>query len=130
MISMRGPAPEVLLMTTCPAAHAGLIRTLRGKGVRVRVARRADRGVELLDVAPVMVLIDLANSVGLDRGAVERLNRSRGRSIVVALHQGDLRDVVGEMEDLSVDGFCRTDRWQPIAGMAGLAAHAPSAAMH
>jgi len=130
LIPMRGLAPEVLLMTTRPAAHAGLIRTLRGKGVRVHVARQAERGVELLEASPVMVLVDLANRVGLDRLAVERLNRSRGRSIVVALHQGDLRDVGGELEELSVDGFCRTDRWQPIAGMAGLVAHAPSAAMH
>jgi DNA-binding response OmpR family regulator len=123
---MSGSAPEVLLLSRLPEAHEELLRALTTRGIPVSVVRDPRRALRALRRTPVVVLVDLVHGAGLDRISVARLNRDRGHSLVVALHQGAFGDDLGELADLSVDGYCRAGNWQPIAGLAGRpASHAP-----
>jgi hypothetical protein len=118
---MDRPSLEVLLLSRFPEAHEELLRALELRGIPVAVVRDPTRDLRDLRRHPGVVLIDLVYGAGLDRSSVERLNRERGRSLVVGLHHGALDDALGELADLSVDGYCRAENWQPIAGLAGRA---------
>ena len=116
---MSNLAPEVLLLSRLPEAHEELLRALTTRGIPVAVVRDPTRVLSALRRTPVVVLVDLVHGAGLDRASVARLNRDRGQSLVVALHQGAFGDALGELANLSVDGYCRAGNWRPIAGLAG-----------
>jgi len=127
---MPSSAPEVLLLSRLPEAHEEFLRALTTRGIPVAVVRDPRNALRALRRTPVVVLVDLVHGAGLDRISVERLNRDRGHSLVVALHQGALGNALGELADLSVDGFCRAGNWQPIAGLAGRFAPRASEFVH
>ena len=117
---------EVLLLSAWPEAHENLVRLLAANGIPVAVSRCPQRALRGLRRAPALVLVDLVHGAGLDRHAVARLNRSRGRTLVVALHEGGFGAFQAEVADLNVDGFCRAENWRPIAGLMGVAFHPTS----
>ncbi len=116
---MSSPSLEVLLLSTLPEAHVEMLHGLATRGIPVAVPRNPRRALRRLRRAPVVVLVDLVHGTGLDQAAVTHLNRARGRSLVVALHQGGFGAFHKELAHLNVDGFCRAGNWQPIAGLAG-----------
>lgn len=116
---IRAASLEVLLLSRAPEAHQEFLRALTERGIPVAIVRDPRQALHDLRRTPVVVLVDLVHGAGLDRSSVARLNRERGRSLVVALHQGALDDALDELAELSVDGFCRAGNWQPIAGLAG-----------
>ena len=113
-----GNASEVLLITALPEAHDCLVSSLRRRGIEVSVAHGGNAALRRLGRGPSVVLVDLVHGAGLDRTSVSRINRTRGRSLVVALHAGGFGHFHGAVEDLSVDGFCPVEDWHPIAGLA------------
>jgi hypothetical protein len=92
------------------------VRSLRGHGATVSVARRPTEAMRMLRRAPTLVLVDLVYGPGLDRRVVRALNRARRETLVVALHDGRLDTFTDQVEHLSVDGFCRLGDWQPRGG--------------
>ena len=109
---------EVLLITALPEAHDFMVSSLRRRGIQVSVARGGDAVLHRLGRGPAVVLIDLVHGAGLDRTVVSRINRRRGGSLILALHSGGFGQFHGPIEELSVDGFCPVEDWQPIAGLA------------
>lgn len=109
---------EIVLLSTHPLAHDDMVRALRHHGVTVRVPRAAalDR---ILDRGPDLILVDLVHGAGLTREAIAALNRRRGRSMVVALHEGLLDPPAAEAADLMVEGFCRSADWLPLLDALG-----------
>jgi hypothetical protein len=87
-------SPEVVLLSAFPQAHATLVQALRSD----------------------VVLVDLIHGTGLTSAMVSRLNRRRGRAMVVALHEGWLEPPGGEVAGLAVEGFCRSADWRPLLG--------------
>jgi hypothetical protein len=108
----------VLLLSTVPEAHVMLLRELRGRGIPVQVARSARHAVRKLRQRPVLILVDLTYGPALDRASIERVNSARGTSTVLAMHEGDLGRFAEELENLVVDGFCRTGEWTSIVELA------------
>lgn len=111
-------ASEVLLITALPEAHDLMVSSLRRRGIEVSIAHGGSAALRRLGRGPSVVLVDLVHGAGLDRTAVSRINRARGRSLIVALHAGGFGQFQGAVEDLSVDGFCPVEDWHPIAGLA------------
>lgn len=109
---------EIVLLSAHPLAHDGMVRALRHRGVRVRVPRAAalDR---VLDGRADLILVDLVHGAGLTREAVAALNRRRGRSMVVALHEGLPDPPAAESADLVVEGFCHCADWHPLLDALG-----------
>ena len=127
---MQSPSAEVLLFSALPEAHEEFMHALTRLGIPVAVARNPLRAMRGLRRAPVVVLVDLVHGAGLSRAAVQRLNRERGRSLVVALHQGGFGAFHDELANLNVDGFCRAGNWRPIAGLAAGGTPATSLLVH
>jgi hypothetical protein len=127
--SLRNPS-EVLLITALPEAHDLMVSSLRRRGILVSVAHGGNAAIRRLGRGPSVVLVDLVHGAGLDRSAVSKINRSRGRSLIVALHAGGFGQFHGAVEELSVDGFCPVEDWHPIAGLAWSAMSPHSAQPH
>jgi len=121
---------EVLLITALPEAHDLMVSSLRRRGILVSVAHGGTAAIRRLGRGPSVVLVDLVHGAGLDRSAVSKINRSRGRSLIVALHAGGFGHFHGAVEELSVDGFCPVEDWHPIAGLAWSAMSPHSAQPH
>ena len=95
----------VLLLSARPEAHRVLMDSLCERGVDVRVPRRPDRALPLLNDEPTLVLVDLVHGAALTPSLVAALNRRSECAHVVALHQGNWgREPLSA--ELSVDGFC------------------------
>jgi hypothetical protein len=101
---------EVVLLSAFPDAHQAIVRTLRLRGVTVRVPR-SGAPLRALGRRPDVILVDLVHGAGLTREMVAALNRRRGQAIVVALHEGSLAAGLDETSDLVVEGFCRYADW-------------------
>ena len=127
---MQPSSAEVLLFSAVPEAHEEFLHALAERGIPVAVARNPLRAMRGLRRSPVVVLVDLVHGAGLNRAAVQRLNRERGRSLVVALHQGGFGAFQNELANLNVDGFCRAGNWRPIAGLAARRSPATSLLVH
>ena len=112
---------EVVLLSAQPDAHQLMVRTLRRRGVRVRIpGTRAP--LRVLGGTPDLILVDLVHGAGLTREMVATLNRRRGQAIVVALHEGSLAPAPDATADLVVEGFCRcTDWWRLLGALTGRA---------
>lgn len=100
-------APSVLLLSVLPDECAHRLDQLRGQGMTVRVASRPDHALELLRNGPNLVLVDLVHGPGLDPAVVRALNREPRAARVVALHEGVIDTYLDQVEELTVDGFCR-----------------------
>ena len=106
---------EVLLLSAYPDAHELMVRSLRRRGVRVRISS-AGAPLRVLRERPDVILVDLVHGTGLTRDMVATLNRRRGQAIVVALHEGSLEPVPGVASELVVEGFCRCTDWPQLLG--------------
>jgi len=106
---------EVVLLSALPDAHEAMVRTLRLRGVTVRVPR-SGAPLRALGRHPDVILVDLVHGAGLTREVVAALNRRRGQAIVVALHEGSLGPGRDETADLAVEGFCRCADWPRLLG--------------
>ena len=114
------PAPLVVLfLSALPGEIATQMDSLRERGMSVQAASRPELALELVRRRPHLVLVDLIHGPGLDRAVVEALNQEPRASRVVVLHEGSIEAYLDQVEDLTVDGFCR------IASLAGV----PSAGM-
>jgi hypothetical protein len=111
--------PPTLLLSLDPRRHARAILGLRRLGVRVHVADCPGRALTMLDRSPALVLVDLAHGPAVDERVVVRLNRLRGALQVVAIHDGDLLRHAAIVDQLHVDGFCRTHDLTPVAELGG-----------
>lgn len=121
---------EVLLLSAAPSLHAEHMNALRGRGTSVRIAARPREALRLLRSLPGLVLVDLVYGPCLNPEIVRILNRARGETMVVALHEGRLDAFSEEVEDLSVDGFCRLGDWQRGAVRQPAYAHFQSTLLH
>ena len=101
---------EVVLLSALPDAHEAIVRTLRHRGVTVRVPR-SGAPLHALGRQPDVILVDLVHGAGLTREMVAALNRRRGQAIVVALHEGSLGPALEETSELVVEGFCHYADW-------------------
>ena len=101
---------EVVLLSAFPDAHEAIVRTLRHRGVTVRVPR-SGAPPRALGRRPDVILVDLVHGAGLTREMVSALNRRRGQAIVVALHEGSLGPALDETSELVVEGFCHCADW-------------------
>ncbi len=106
---------EVLLLSAAPGLHASHLRSLRSHGAVVRVAARPGAALQMLRRSPTLVLVDLVYGPALNPQVVRALNRARGGTMVVALHEGRLDAYRDQVEHLTVDGFCRLGDWHPGA---------------
>lgn len=97
---------EVVLLSAMPDAHEAIVRTLRLRGLTVRVPR-SGAPLRALSRRPGVILVDLVHGAGLTREMVTALNRRRGQAIVVALHEGSFGPAQDPTSDLAVEGFCR-----------------------
>ncbi len=127
---MHAPRLDVLLLSESPMQHRDGLLALRRRGLQVRVASGTRQALRRLQQAPAMVLVDLSSSSALDGEVVARLNRMRGPTMVLALHEGRLGDGLGEMANLSVDGFCRAHDWHPLERIAPVPGQAASMLLH
>ncbi len=125
-MSARGS--EVLLLSAAPDAHGLMVQTLRRRGIRVSIPAP---GAELraLDGGPDVILVDLVHGTGMTRDVVARLNRRRGRGIVVALHEGALDRAPDAAADLVVEGYCRSTDWELMLASLAAPAH-PGIRLH
>ena len=110
---MIAPNGEVVLLSALPEAHAAMVRTLRLQGVRVRIPGLG-APLHALSGRADLILVDLVHGTGLTREMVEALNRRRGTTMVVALHEGWLEQDPGEAAGLVVEGFCHSGDWRPL----------------
>ena len=116
---------EVVLLSALPHAHEEIVRTLRLRGLTVRVPRLG-APLRALSRRPGVILVDLVHGAGLTREMVVALNRRRGPAIVVALHEGSLGSALDATSDLMVEGFCRaTDCPEMLLALADRAAAGP-----
>ena len=106
-------ACDVVLLTERPQAHEALIEALRRHGVSIRVARALDRTKRILDWGPELILVDLVHGAGLTHDSVALLNQRRG-PMMVALHSGAVEHDLAAAAELTVEGFCRCDAWNPV----------------
>ena len=110
---------EVVLLSAQPDALAPMVRTLRGRGVTVRIPS-SGAPLRVQGGSPDVILVDLVHGTGLTRDMVARLNRRRGQAIVVALHEGSLEPAPDVAADLVVEGFCRyADWWRLLGALTG-----------
>ena len=116
---------EVVLLSRAPRAHSKLIARLRDRGAGVCVPRDDAHRVERIASNPDFVLVDLVHGAGLTPRLVERLNRLRSATVVLALHDGSLGRYLDETAELSVEGFCDADDTRPI--VSAIAGHRPAA---
>jgi hypothetical protein len=100
----------VVLMSALPDAHEAIVRTLRLRGVTVRVPR-SGTPPRALGRIPDVILVDLVHGTGASRAMVAAINRRRGKAIVVALHEGSLDPGQKETFGLVVEGYCRYGDW-------------------
>ena len=110
---------HVLLISRAPEMHRDAMRSLRRQGNRVAAARRASHALALLRHRPELVLVDLALGASLTPSLVRALNRKRGSSLVVALHDGRLEALEGPSSHLAVHGFCHVGDLAPGASPMG-----------
>ena len=119
----------VLLLSTVPEAHFALLRDLRGRGIRVQVARSGRHAIRKLRQRPVIILVDLVYGPDLDRASIDSVNSARATSTVLGVHEGDLARFAEELEHLVMDGFCRMGDWSALVELASesfnLVAEAP-----
>lgn len=106
---------EVVLLSAQPAAHQLMVRTLRSRGVNVRIPGSRAR-LRVLGEAADVILVDLVHGAGLNRDMVATINRRRGRAIVVALHEGALEPAPDATSNLVVEAFCRCTDWRGLLG--------------
>lgn len=106
---------DVLLLSAAPEMFAPMLDSLASQGIPAVAACCPEDASRLLARAPHTVLVDLVHGPGLDETAIHAINRRSGRTMVVALHAGELGPFVGALWDLNIDGFCRFDDWRPIA---------------
>ena len=102
-----------MLLSALPGAHEGMVRSLRSRGIPVRVPR-AGAPLRAWRRRPDVILVDLVHGAGLTRSLVTALNRRRGRALVVALHEGSLEPGRGAAADLVIEGFCRSAEWERL----------------
>lgn len=105
---------RVVLLSRVPRAYSNLIAGLRGRGAGVCVPRDDDHSVERIESNPDFVLVDLVHGAGLTPRLVDRLNRLRSATVVLALHDGSLGRFLDESAGLSVKGFCDAGDTRPI----------------
>jgi len=116
---------EVVILSALPDAHEAIVRTLRLRGLTVRIPR-SGAPLRALSRRPGVILVDLVHGAGLTREMVVALNRRRGQAIVLALHEGSLGPALGATSDLMVEGFCRaTDCPELLLALADPAAAGP-----
>ena len=115
-----------MLLSRAPDAHAALIGDLRDRGAEVTIPRGRGGALEAIALRPDFLLVDLVHGAGLTPGLVERINRSRDATVVLAPHDGSLGPYHDEMADLAVEGFCRAGDPRPL--VAAIAHHVPAAA--
>jgi len=114
VILTSAPPNDVLFLSRRPAAHAVFVFAMRERGLTVRVA--ADP-VWLLDRAPAappaLVFLDLVHPVRLASGVRAALEAMAGPTLVLALHDGRLDHLRGEITRVRFDGFCSARDWLP-----------------
>lgn len=108
---------DVLLLSAAPEMYTTLLDSLISNGIRATAACSPQDASRLIERSPQTVLVDLVHGAGLDLATVEAINRRRGRTMVLALHDGRFGPYAESLWDLSVDGFCRFDDWGPIASV-------------
>ena len=123
---------DVLLVTGRPQTHEELLLVLRARGVLARCTARSERLPGLLAQSPAVVMVDLVHPPALTVAGRRSLEGMRGRVLLLALHQGRLDHVDGELSELPVDGYVGASdtariaevalrRHQPLAPLAPLA---------
>lgn len=117
-------ACRVMLLSRVPDAHAALVGDLRERGAEVSVPRGGGGALEAIALRPDFLIVDLVHGAGLTPHLVERINRSRDATVVLALHDGSLGPYHDEMADLAVEGFCRAGDPRPL--VAAIAHHGPA----
>lgn len=120
---------EVVLLSALPDAHEAIVRTLRRRGVRVRLPR-SGTPLRVLGRNPDVILVDLVHGAGLTREMVAALNRRRGQAIVVALHEGSFGPAMDEISGLAVEGFCRYGDWPLLVASIADAGHLGAPLLH
>jgi hypothetical protein len=110
----------VLLLSVLPEAHVMLLQALKNRGIPVSTARSGRLALRSL---PVLVIVDLVYGPALDRRSIARVNSARGTSTVLGLHDGDLGRFADELDELVVDGFCRSGEWFPLVELAAESFH-------
>ena len=123
---MPARACRVMLLSRVPDAHAALVGGLRDRGAEVSIPRGRGGALEAIARRPDFLIVDLVHGAGLTPGLVERINRSRDATVVLALHDGSLGAYHNELADLAVEGFCRAGDPRPL--VAAIAHHAPAVA--
>jgi hypothetical protein len=113
----------VLLLSVMPEAHVMLLQAFRNRGIPASFAISGSMAQRRLSARPVLVIVDLVYGAALDRLSIARINALRGSSTVLALHDGDLGRFASELDELVVDGFCRTGEWYPLVEMAAETLH-------
>lgn len=119
----------VMLLSAQPKAHAVMVRTLRRRGVKVRIPS-SGAPLRVQGGRPDVILVDLVHGTGLTRDMVATLNRRRGQAIVVALHEGLLEPTPDVAADLVVEGFCRHEDWWRLLGALAGQANAGGSQLH
>lgn len=102
----RTARPRALLVTGDPSRHRETTFALARRGMTMVEAQNDSEVEHALALRPLLVLVDLTSRAALSRGTVARINRLRGRALVMALHEGTLGSAAHAYADLSVDGFC------------------------
>jgi hypothetical protein len=113
----------VLLLSVLPEAHVMLLQALKNRGIPVSTARSGRLALRRLRSLPVLVIVDLVYGPALDRRSIARVNSARGTSTVLGLHDGDLGRFADELDELVVDGFCRSGEWFPLVELAAESFH-------
>jgi len=90
---------DVLLLSAAPQMYAPLLDSLTSSGIRATAACSPQDAFRLVERSPQTVLVDLVHGAGLDLATVEAINRRRGRTMVLALHDGRFT-----IDGLSTDG--------------------------
>ena len=99
---------DVLLVTGKPQAHEDLLLALHSRGVRAHCTSHSEGLAGLVARTPAVVMVDLVHPPTLTLAARRTLQRLRGRVLLLALHEGRLDHVDGELGELPVDGYVGT----------------------
>jgi hypothetical protein len=105
---------DVLLLSAAPEMFTPLLDSLASSGIAATAACSPRDATRLIMRRPLTVLVDLVHGTGLDADAVAAINKRQGRTMVLALHDGNLGLFTEPVWELNVDGFCRFDDWGPI----------------
>ncbi len=124
------PRFRVLLMSRAPRVHLEVVHSLRRADAEVRIATGPARALALLRHAPELVLVDLAHGAGLNTTVVRMLNRPRGATLVLAMHEGNLEHAEPAVSQLCVDGYCRPSDLIGRMALAGSAVLPQSPLLH